>query len=110
MARYRATRDLSVRFPSSRRDHIGVDGEVLSSVFDSESVPAGADLTVDQVIALGRQFADEDGEPLEVTDANGDVVDADNDDLAEAIADGSVAFRTLLDVWLADGSIVREED
>lgn len=103
MATFRATKALRVEIISTRRQLLGANGEDMGSTCDVEDVPAGEALTLDQIIAAGQSFFDANGQPTVFTDEDGRLLTEIDDDAAATV-------RTQLDVWLADGSIVREED
>lgn len=103
MVTYRATKALSVEMISTREQFIGANGEDHCSACDVEDVAAGDLLTPDQVIAATQSFFDKDGHPTVFTNENGLILSEIDDEVAATV-------QTQLDVWLADGSIEREQE
>ena len=103
MVTYRATKALRVEMISTRKQLLGANGQDMGSTCYAEDVPAGEALTLDQIIAAGQSFFDANGQPTVFTDEDGRLLSDIDDDVAATVS-------TQLDVWLADGSVVREED
>lgn len=100
MARFMATRPLTVETDVVRR--VGANGEDHGSTQREVTVPVGAELSPDLVIAASRHFVDDNGELVLCLNADGGVVDTDDPE-----ADWFVeTYATLLDHWVKDGSVV----
>ena len=102
MVRFVATKPLCVEMTSTREQFVGADGEDHGCGYRTEDVPAGEPLSPEQVIEATKTYF-RDGKGIVFTDEDGRIIDDLDDDVAATV-------QTQLDVWLADGSVRREED